>query len=310
VTFGGSAPAGEKGSLESPDGPHELRSDTLRVVVDPVRGAKITSLLDVRSGREWLLAADQGPWPPAPGSTFVDNPICGWDEMFPNAYPGVYTEPPYAGVALLDHGEVWSRPWRVERRTSTSILSRIEGQHLPYTLEREVVLDGSTLRLSDRVIVREPHTLSMLWAAHPQLTTRPGTRVSLRNQTRALRSIEDGEGTISGVLVDPDAAIDLMTVVPEGAGLMLHPTADDHIDGIELKDLDGGWLRMTWDATELPNFGLWVDHGLYAPSPVICPEPATAFEGDPHEGFRAVEPAAMSHLDSASWTIHVSVGSE
>ena len=39
----------------------------------------------------------------------------------------------------------------------------------------------------------------------------------------------------------------------------------------------GDWLRMAWDAAQVPYLGLWVDEGALNAASVAAPEPATGF---------------------------------
>ncbi|MBK8794940.1 MAG: hypothetical protein IPM07_00345 [Anaerolineales bacterium] len=70
-----------------------LESAQLRVVTIPALGAKVVSLLDKRSGREWLAGPGDRPLRAiAYGASFQEQDVSGWDEMFPTivacAYPG------------------------------------------------------------------------------------------------------------------------------------------------------------------------------------------------------------------------------
>ena len=70
-----------------------LENDFLRTVIVPEPGAKLVSLVDKRSQREWLVGPGNRPLKKIPdGAAFVDQDMSGWDEMFPTivacAYPG------------------------------------------------------------------------------------------------------------------------------------------------------------------------------------------------------------------------------
>ncbi len=90
-----------------------LENETFRTVVVPTMGAKIVSLLDKRTGVEWLAGPGDRPFRPASyGATFDQQDMSGWDEMFPTITACPYPAPgAHTGVSLPDHGEVWAVPW-------------------------------------------------------------------------------------------------------------------------------------------------------------------------------------------------------
>ena len=96
-----------------------LENETIRTVVVPTMGAKIVSLLDKRTGTEWLAGPGERPFrPSAYGATFDQQDMSGWDEMFPTITACPYPAPgAYTGAPLPDHGEVWAVPWTTQRRT-------------------------------------------------------------------------------------------------------------------------------------------------------------------------------------------------
>src|SRR5512137_2831249 len=91
-----------------------LEDDALRIIVVPEAGGKIVSLLDRRTGYEWLIQpAHANPFRLLPpGSVYNDEQVGGWDEMLPTILAGPDPEPgPYEGAALPDHGELWTMVW-------------------------------------------------------------------------------------------------------------------------------------------------------------------------------------------------------
>src|SRR5690242_16142349 len=88
-----------------------LNNRQLEVAVVPELGAKIISLKNLRSGREWM-------WHPpgelelfynSPGDNFSSSPLVGMDECLPTIEPCVWR-----GRELPDHGEVWSAVWNID----------------------------------------------------------------------------------------------------------------------------------------------------------------------------------------------------
>ncbi|MEI7911343.1 MAG: hypothetical protein WCK77_17050 [Verrucomicrobiota bacterium] len=88
-----------------------LQNAAVELAVVAELGAKVISLVNRTSGREWL-------WHPPgalalfrnrPGDDFATSTITGWDECLPTIAPCEHH-----GRALPDHGEVWSVPWQLD----------------------------------------------------------------------------------------------------------------------------------------------------------------------------------------------------
>src|SRR5438445_361846 len=88
-----------------------LSNQEVELAVVPELGARIISLKDVRTGREWL-------WHPAgrrklfrnrTGDNFERSPLVGLDECLPTIAPCSWQE-----RDLPDHGEVWAAAWSLD----------------------------------------------------------------------------------------------------------------------------------------------------------------------------------------------------
>src|ERR1039458_10375594 len=84
---------------------HVLGNDGVELAMVPELGAKIISLKNLRTGREWL-------WHPhdslrlfknQPLDDFAASPLVGMDECLPTILPCSWR-----GRQLPDHGEVWN----------------------------------------------------------------------------------------------------------------------------------------------------------------------------------------------------------
>src|ERR1041385_6285269 len=123
-----------------------LGSQEVEVAIVPELGAKIISLKDLRTGREWL-------WHPVGkrtlfrnhvGDAFQNSPLIGMDECLPTIAPCSWK-----GRNLPDHGEVWSAAWTLDAaawesgRLRTSVSLKIS----PFDFERLIELEGKEVRL-------------------------------------------------------------------------------------------------------------------------------------------------------------------
>ncbi|HSH33484.1 MAG TPA: hypothetical protein VLB31_07680, partial [Actinomycetota bacterium] len=93
-----------------------LENDAVRLACEPDVGARITSLVDLRTGREWLVPGTlpgNAAASAAEGAVFGGTEAFGWDECLPTVAP--CPDPADATApALRDHGDQWGRPADVE----------------------------------------------------------------------------------------------------------------------------------------------------------------------------------------------------
>lgn len=288
----------------------ELGTPSLRVRVDLRRGAKITSLIDIVNEREWLVPGPSGAAPrPQYGDVFTDLPLYGWDEMFPTVDACRGLAEPFSTVYLPDHGEVWSQPWQVQESTPTVLDCSIDGRALPYRLRRRLEVAGTLIRLEYSAQSTAATPVPVLWAAHPQLNARPGTVMRLPSVVTSLEAVAVGKPSCESFSVPvTSAGIQCQSLVKPGTGLMLYADPAVPVDWALLADPDGTWLRMGWDRREVPYFAAWMDHGLYASAPVICPEPTTGYVDSLVKAEGSGRLAYVRAGKRLHWTLELSLG--
>jgi hypothetical protein len=153
--------------------------------VAPELGAKILSLKNLETGREWM-------WRPAGsfrlfrnrlGDSFEHSTLVGADERLPTITPCKWE-----GRELPDHGEVWSIPWTVDRHVwdKGHIKTTVATPVSPFLFERTVRLDENEVRLEYALknISRRPEPF--LWAFHPLLELVEGDWFALPEDTRSV----------------------------------------------------------------------------------------------------------------------------
>ena len=85
---------------------YRIENDLLRVEVAPSVGGRITSLVDKRTGEEWLWHHPTLPLRRVPAGTAYDPEFYGGiDEQIPCDGPETLD-----GVTYPDHGELWTQP--------------------------------------------------------------------------------------------------------------------------------------------------------------------------------------------------------
>jgi hypothetical protein len=231
----------------------------LAIVWDPGRGAKITSLRDPH-GREWLVQSS-APIPP-PLTPFGLAEMAGWDECAPTI-----TACRVNGTPLPDHGDVWDVAWNDHDGAVV-----VDGPSWPYRLRRVVGPSSSGgIRLTYEASATH-EVIPFLWAAHPQFSAPPGTRVVL----------DHDPATVVDVLTDgfPEAPWGPLTAAIDDVGAgrcrKVYLPPEHAVDSARLEREDGSTLNLRW-SPECRYLGLWLDNAAYSDEPVIAIEPSLAF---------------------------------
>src|SRR5260370_21274909 len=88
-----------------------LSNQKVEIAVVPELGAKIISLKNLETGREWMWHPPGGLklFRNRPDDDFSKSPLVGVDECLPTIAPCSWR-----GRDLPDHGELWNTPWSVD----------------------------------------------------------------------------------------------------------------------------------------------------------------------------------------------------
>ncbi len=224
-----------------------LTNDRMQIAVVPELGAKIISLKNLQTGREWL-------WHPRNevtlfrnrlGDDFSKSPLAGIDECLPTIAPCRWQ-----GCDLPDHGEAWSAPWTVNTNAwKNQILHTSTKLKLsPFLFERAIELSGHEIRLNYQLNNQSDAEQPYLWAIHPLLRLQPGDGLVLPSATRALLN---GEKWISDLHDASTAEV--------CAKLFAAPIADGFA-AVENK-MNANRLEFHWDPSENNTLGLWFSQG-------------------------------------------------
>lgn len=170
-------------------GSAELRAGATRVVVVPALGGKIVAM--ELAGREWLWRSRARAARPADGASYRDTGDTGGiDECFPTVAPCVLPAgvARYGGLALPDHGELWSQPstFALDTRDDGVYASCAwHGRRMAYRFVRVIVARASAqveLRYALTNDGRVP--LPFVWSSHAAFPLDKDTRVVLPESTR------------------------------------------------------------------------------------------------------------------------------
>jgi galactose mutarotase-like enzyme len=243
-----------------------LRTDRLEVVVLPELGAKVMSLRNLQSGREWM-------WSPPEevffqrmpeNAPFEKSSLVGADECLPTI--GACE---WRGRSIPSHGEVWSAAWEFDRLALSHgrIVTRVELPTSPFWLERTISVedDRATFDYALRNLDASPQ--EFMWAFHPLIAIEPGDQLDLPGITEIITEAAVGvplgiRGDLirwphpeEGVALDqldlgrPNAAVKLFTKQGAASGALVH------------NDRTGDSLRFEFDPRRVDTLGIWLTRG-------------------------------------------------
>ncbi len=283
------------------------------VTVIPELGARLLSLRDLHSGREWLWRPE-GPlrlWRNRPGDPFPLGTFVGADECLPTIAPCTWQ-----GRELPDHGEVWSQPWTLDEAAIAAgcIKTSITLTNSPFHFCRTLTLENGVLRLDYSLQNIGSASEAWLWAWHPLMTLEPGDRLSLPYDAASLL-VETAR--------KPDAVRGECWPWPESKpGLRLDKlelSGDDSYVKAFAGPFQKGWARLEnptsdacltlrWDAARLPYLGLWLTRGGYQGWHHVALEPTTLPTDSLAEGVNENCPPRLAPGSTLSWSLEISLG--
>jgi len=262
-----------------------LSTAHFELAVDLERGAKITSLKD-STGYEWLAQAVPGAVPVA-GTKFTDAEMSGWDECAPTIEECLVD-----GVQIPDHGDVWDQEF-----TGSAAHAHIKRDELGFTFERSITEVAEGIHLSYRATALRER-VPFLWAAHPQFSAPPGTRVEL------------GECLIVDIWEPvseprpPQAADATIDTLSDGQCRKWYVSPAEPVFAASLVKADGRSLDLSWSAS-CPYVGVWFDHALHSREPVIAIEPSIGYYDSLDRAVALDRVAYLAPREPLEWWVEI-----
>ena len=255
--------------------PVTLEDEQLSLMILPECGGKIRSIINRRTGRDWLWHNPHLPQAvPEYGQPYVtDLDTGGWDELFPSVSPGTFAD----GTSVPDHGDLVGLPWKILARTELELTMEVRARSVPATLQRTVRLAGKESHVGSTRSDRDApdlildYTLTFhsgrshpyLYAAHPLFALEAGSEIQLPAGTSF---------AVEGALGDtPHQAGD---TIAWPAGFRCRPETPAHalklftgsgaVDRVTLTHSSGESLELSWTAAQLPHLGIWLNHHAWS----------------------------------------------
>lgn len=164
--------------------PVTIENDAIQMDIWPQFGGKVSSLVDKADQFDLLFS-----YPVEyPERSQYDVPYqkgwyAGWDECFPAIAASRYVGPPYDGIAVPDHGEIWSLPTTAVP-TRDGITTVWHGLRFGYRLTRKLYLEGSSIVSEYTLINLAPYEYRFIWATHPLLSMTAPVELDLPGNPR------------------------------------------------------------------------------------------------------------------------------
>jgi len=273
---------------------YHLSNEEVELAVVPELGAKLISLKDLRTGREWM-------WHPPGGlklfrnrasDDFSCSPLAGMDECLPTI-----SACSWQGVELPDHGEVWSAPWQVDAGAweNGMLKTSIRLKLFPFEFQRTIELVENEIQISYRLNNHSAEKKHFLWAVHPLLRLQAGDRLELPASTRALL---DGAVWLDAV----DAA------VPEQGHAKIFAAPVSEGWSAVTNQNSGDRLEFNWNPGENNTLGLWLTRGGWHGHHHFALEPMNADTDALPLAVERNRCGEVAGSSSSSWQIRIRIG--
>lgn len=290
--------------------PVVIESEAMRVGVLPGYGARVVSLIDKASGRDWMF---QGGLAQHTGEDAVYGPdaAVGWDECFPTVSPcdGHGT---VWGRRLRDHGDLWGRAWTVDAQSGQSLTTTYSAGE--FSFSRSLVVIGPTLSANYRVKNKTTSDMPYMWALHGLLAVRPGETISLPGVTelRATYLSRHGEmlsvPAVSWPQTSAALGFPLSEVQPAASGFAGKFYSEG---GVGLASVGRGdqWLAIGW-GKPIGALGIWANYNGWPTPPHghhLALEPTTASADHLADALDNNTAAWLAPGAIANWTISITL---
>lgn len=268
----------------------EVDDGRVQLVVCPALGARILRLVDLWTGRDWLVpgeppdAAPDGVPAWAAADVAYDGSVAfGWDECFPTVIPS--PDPADPAVTLRDHGELWGRPAQVEG-SGVELTATWRGDPRPWTFRRRIRLDGPRVIAEYELENHGTAPLPVIWSMHPLLALESGARLEVEGLVAVVVAYAVGLPLAPGRADWPETpgtdgrpiALDLVGDPSAGTAVKLfggwglygswEASTGEGLPGVAaVVQPDGARLELSWYAPIAPNLGIWLDSGGWPPPP-------------------------------------------
>ena len=281
-----------------------LRNAAIELVAIPSLGARIVSLRNRRTTREWL-------WHPGselclfrnePTDPFERSPLAGWDECLPTI-----AACDWQGRCLPDHGEAWNTAWAVDERAwhEGALRTTLRLPITPFTFERTIRLDGARVHFAYRLENQSPLAERFLWAPHPLLRLEPGDQLELSSEARTSFIAESAPVPADSPLATGVRSLTLQDLDPAHAKVFAGPLTEGRLAVHNSRSGDG--LEFEWDTDLHPFLGIWLTRGGWRGHHHLALEPTNTTTDSLAAAAAAGQSGVAAAQATLDWTLTLSL---
>jgi galactose mutarotase-like enzyme len=255
----------------------QVYNGVVELTLIPALGGKISSLRDAHTNREWLWRHPRYPYKRVPhGSSYVaEADTGGWDECFPSVAACSYPSVPWQGVAIQDHGELWSQSTDFEiheQADKVTLFNSWQGVALPYTFTRNITVteNSAWLHIDYEAENQSEQPMDYVWCIHPLLAIEPGMQLYLPASARfhvagtiptnLLPSLEN----LQYPFEFPGLKFPSLPEISAARAIKIWSDPLPSGEAWATLHAHDGEFRMKWDATLLPQIAVWMNFGAWA----------------------------------------------
>jgi len=224
-----------------------LRSAILEVVVVPELGAKVVSIKNLCTGREWMYHPNDSLnlFQNKPHDAFAHSTLVGWDECLPTISPCTWR-----GRSLPDHGETWAATWHLDEAAwkEGAIKTSVQLPISPFRFTRAIKIQNDTLSVDYHLLNLSEDPQEFLWAMHPLLALKTGDQLVL---SREIRQSLGRQSWLDSLNFEGNVP----SSVKVFAGPLQHGQAEI------FNPVSGDSLIFEWDAADCNTLGIWLTRG-------------------------------------------------
>ncbi|MEM9236861.1 MAG: hypothetical protein AAGB14_08785 [Verrucomicrobiota bacterium] len=283
----------------------QLTNDDVALQILPELGGKISSLVDRKTGREWLWTHPSlERRPPVFAESFVENlDTGGWDEIFPSISPCELPD----STRIPDHGDLVFLPAEVSDQSSHGLILTTLTRSVRTRFVRKLLLDGRRLEIDYTLESLDPRPIPYLWAAHPLIKLEDGMQLELPTDrltaSDGLELTRTDDGGCRILIQDPAKGV----IEPHQLKFF---TQRGLAGWASLSATDGSTLRFEWDPEKAPFFGMWLNQRSWygsgsEPYFNLGFEPTTAPCDCLLEAINAKDHLTLAPGTTASWKVTV-----
>ena len=298
-----------------------LENDALRLTFLPGYACKMASLINKKTGREWLFQSNNDTLRvPEYGASFAEYDSSGFDEVFPSIDACPYPDGSWHGMPIPDHGEVWAMPWEsIHSPDDLAAKAIVKSQTLPYVFSKNIMLRNNEVLFEYRVENTSDEDFKFIWTPHCLLACSPATRLLIPENLTEVMTVEHSSkrlgpwGTRHAYPQTTDVhglKMDLAATEPRTVRNCekFYFTQPNTAGWCGIKHTDTGEkLIYTYDADKVPYLGVWKTQGGYRGDYNLALEPCTGVYDDLYVASKIRRVAVVGPKSTYEWTFKMTV---